>query len=574
MNKIKVYFYFFVLIFISLGASCNTGNDKQSIVKKIDSIPPKKEVKPKAYAISSDKTIQEIVYKGKKYVFIEANLKKQDVELFNEIDSTQKVHDFKSIHAVKEKENKQLLFAMNAGMFSKSQKPIGLYVSEGEISTPINLIQKGPGHRGNFYDFPPNGVFVINAKNKAFIIKSAEFGTFEKKNETLLATQSGPMLVIDGVFNKAFNDGSPNVNIRNGVGVNKKGNPVFVISKQEVNFYEFSVLFRDVLDCDNALYLDGVVSQWFAPEVNEKIESKYKIGPIVSVSNKKILKKKKDKKKKKEEDKKKGNDKKKDKGKKKPNQKEIKDTIVTKETSEGINKPKNKESIISKKVFLNKNYIVVEVDPKKLSVELFNKIDKNRVHNFNTIEKQKLENKEELIFAMNAGMFDENLMPIGLYVSEGKLIHPINLIKKGYGNFYSLPPNGVFAIDNKNKAYILSSDSFEKKTKSKKITLATQSGPMLVINGKFNKAFNQGSPNLNIRNGVGINRKGKIIFVISEDRVNFYEFSQFFRDELGCKNALYLDGFISQWYAPEFHDEVMKGTQLGPIISVSVKKKK
>lgn len=73
---------------------------------------------------------------------------------------------------------------------------------------------------------------------------------------------------------------------------------------------------------------------------------------------------------------------------------------------------------------------------------------------------------------------------------------------------------------------------------------------MLVIDGAIHPAFKQGSANLNIRNGVGILPDGKIIFAMSRQEINLYDFAQYFQS-LGCKNALYLDGFVSRTYLPE-----------------------
>ena len=73
---------------------------------------------------------------------------------------------------------------------------------------------------------------------------------------------------------------------------------------------------------------------------------------------------------------------------------------------------------------------------------------------------------------------------------------------------------------------------------------------MLIGKGQIHPEFKQGSLNLNIRNGAGILPDGKIVFAMSEEPINFYDFATFFKD-LGCRNALYLDGLTSQLYWPE-----------------------
>ena len=75
------------------------------------------------------------------------------------------------------------------------------------------------------------------------------------------------------------------------------------------------------------------------------------------------------------------------------------------------------------------------------------------------------------------------------------------------------------------------------------IKYATQSGPMLIIDGQIHPAFKQGTANLNIRNGVGILPNNKLLFVMSKKEMNLYDFANYFKNS-GCINALYLDGFV------------------------------
>jgi uncharacterized protein YigE (DUF2233 family) len=99
------------------------------------------------------------------------------------------------------------------------------------------------------------------------------------------------------------------------------------------------------------------------------------------------------------------------------------------------------------------------------------------------------------------------------------------------------------------------------------IKFATQSGPMLVVNGEIHTAFKKGSSNLNIRNGVGILPNNHILFAMSKKEINFYDFAQFFKNA-GCKNALYLDGFVSRTYLPE-KNWVQTDGQFGVMIGVT-----
>ena len=104
------------------------------------------------------------------------------------------------------------------------------------------------------------------------------------------------------------------------------------------------------------------------------------------------------------------------------------------------------------------------------------------------------------------------------------------------------------------------------------IKYATQSGPMLVIDGQVHSSFKDGSTNLNIRNGVGILPDNKVIFAMSKTEINFYDFAKYFQS-LGCKNALYLDGFVSRTYLPEKKWTQTDGN-FGVMICVTKKKNK
>ena len=155
-----------------------------------------------------------------------------------------------------EGKNKQLTFAMNGGMYRKDNSPQGLFIENNVVVSPLDTASGG----GNFY-LKPNGVFYVTMDNHALISKTTDFVDNENVK---FATQSGPMLLIDGEVHPAFKEGSKNLNIRNGVGILPDGNVIFAISKEEVNFYDFALFFQK-MNCKNALYLDGFVSRAYIP---------------------------------------------------------------------------------------------------------------------------------------------------------------------------------------------------------------------------------------------------------------------------------------------------------------------
>ena len=191
-------------------------------------------------------------------------------------------------------------------------------------------------------------------------------------------------------------------------------------------------------------------------------------------------------------------------------------------------------------------FVSYQVDVSKADLRLYWKNDRDQqFHSIANLKSWVESKNKKLVFAMNGGMYMEDRAPLGLYIENTKQLRHLNTAK-GSGNFY-LQPNGVFYITNDNKAGICKTQDFENKGK---IKYATQSGPLLVVDGAINTVFTKGSVNTNIRNGVGILPSGEVIFAMSKSNVNFYDFAQYFQ-HLGCKYALYLDGFVSRTYLPE-----------------------
>ncbi|MDF1729190.1 MAG: phosphodiester glycosidase family protein, partial [Sulfitobacter sp.] len=98
---------------------------------------------------------------------------------------------------------------------------------------------------------------------------------------------------------------------------------------------------------------------------------------------------------------------------------------------------------------------------------------------------------------------------------------------------------------------------------------ATQSGPMLVIDGALHPRVLRDSTSRFVRNGVGTTADGqRAVFVISNEVVTFHEFGSLFRDHLKLPQALYFDGNVSRIRAPDLGRDDAGFTTLGPIIGV------
>ena len=180
---------------------------------------------------------------------------------------------FAAVNTALEAEGRQLGFAMNAGMFHSDLTPVGLYVENGQEKARL-VTSDGPGNFGLL----PNGVFCV--AERFAVIESRAFK--EAPPACRFATQSGPMLVIDGALHPRFLPTSDSYNYRNGVGVADDGRAIFVISNDEVNFHSFARYFRDVLAVQNALFLDGSISRLYAPEL-DRDDLGFPMGPIVGV---------------------------------------------------------------------------------------------------------------------------------------------------------------------------------------------------------------------------------------------------------------------------------------------------
>lgn len=172
-----------------------------------------------------------------------------------------------------------------------------------------------------------------------------------------------------------------------------------------------------------------------------------------------------------------------------------------------------------------------------------------------------------LTFATNGGMFTKDHAPLGLFVQDQQTLAPLDTAR-GDGNFY-LQPNGVFYITTDNVPVVCQTSDFKD---DGTIQYATQSGPMLIIDGQIHPAFRQGSSNLQIRNGVGILPDNRVVFAMSTSEISFYDLATYFQG-LGCRNALYLDGFVSRTYLPE-KEWIQTDGDLGVMIGVTSKESK
>ncbi len=189
---------------------------------------------------------------------------------------------------------------------------------------------------------------------------------------------------------------------------------------------------------------------------------------------------------------------------------------------------------------------VVRVDLEQATLRLYwMKDDGKRIGSLVNLKKLIEQRGETMLFATNAGIFRPGFIPGGLHIEDGRELTALNL-RDGQGNFH-LKPNGVFYIG-EDGAHAVSSEAYAPSADD--LLLATQSGPMLVIDGSIHPAFQEDSQHRRVRSGVGVQSPKVVYFVLSRDLITFHQLARFFRDELGCRDALYLDGDISSFYVP------------------------
>lgn len=228
-----------------------------------------------ALAAPADAACREMQHEGLTHVVCEVAAG-DDLRLFHSGPDGVPLGSFGRIDAMLEPQGQTLAFAMNAGMYHADRRPVGLYIENGQQAAPL-VTAAGPGNFG----MRPNGVFCIRPDGGFAIIESRAFAAAPPDCRD--ATQSGPMLVIDGALHPRFLPDSASRFVRNGIGISADGRrAVLAISRSRVNFHEFARLFRDALQLPQALYFDGNVSRLYAPNLGRD-DFGFPMGPVIGV---------------------------------------------------------------------------------------------------------------------------------------------------------------------------------------------------------------------------------------------------------------------------------------------------
>ena len=195
-------------------------------------------------------------------------------------------------------------------------------------------------------------------------------------------------------------------------------------------------------------------------------------------------------------------------------------------------------------------YRVVTLDLSHDTLELhWQDADGHAYASIDTLKRAAEAGGRALAFATNAGIYDRENRPLGLTIADGRTLRPLNTTRGRSGNF-GMQPNGVFYVDRAGHAGVATTAAWQQRGIDARI--ATQSGPMLVVDGEVNANFVEESESRKWRSGVCVPADGRVVFAVSESPVTFHAFALVFRDALGCRDALYLDGTLSRiWTAAD-----------------------
>lgn len=218
------------------------------------------------------------------------------------------------------------------------------------------------------------------------------------------------------------------------------------------------------------------------------------------------------------------------------------------------------------------NIFIVNMTKQNINLHLNNRFS-GKYFYFDSVKFDLNSKNHSPLMITNAGMFNPSYQPVGLYIENaGKVLQELDTSQTFTGENFYLHPNGVFYVDTNNIPSILTTTNFLIKhhLDYSSIKLATQSGPMLVIDNKIHPKFAQNSINYKIRSGVGVIDHQRVVFSVTLDKFTFYDFAETFKDILGCENALFLDGQISRMYLKDYPEIEYSGI-FGPIISITEK---
>lgn len=153
--------------------------------------------------------------------------------------------------------DKNTIFAMNGEMYMEgSYAPVGLYIENRKVIHKAVVVNNPNVNFG----INPQAVFFIDTENRAGLVRVQSRN--EKKYK--YAVEIAPMLLEDGKVNPALSRFNGKCKYRNGVGITKEGQVVFILASTRTTFSDFATLFQEN-GCVAAAFIDGGISQCWRP---------------------------------------------------------------------------------------------------------------------------------------------------------------------------------------------------------------------------------------------------------------------------------------------------------------------
>jgi uncharacterized protein YigE (DUF2233 family) len=143
--------------------------------------------------------------------------------------------------------------AMNGGIYAKTTRRWGCISTRACRRLRLTALPAA----ATFLSVPA-GCFICRAKAKIVSIDK-----FKPSSTIAYAVQSGPMLIENGTINWRLKPSASSRKLRNGVGITRQGQVIFMLSDRETNFYDFACYAQSTLNVRQMLYLDGTISKMY-----------------------------------------------------------------------------------------------------------------------------------------------------------------------------------------------------------------------------------------------------------------------------------------------------------------------
>jgi uncharacterized protein YigE (DUF2233 family) len=177
-----------------------------------------------------------------------------------------------------------LVFATNGGIFERVDSASGLLIAEGKQYSPLDTTRLQSDCANNFH-CEPNAVFFSTARGLGKVLSTEDFVRWRHQHphtSLKFATQSGPMLVRKGRLARRFSSNVRFKKLRTGVGIRTDGSIVFAAA-DSITPLDFATVFMDELHATDAMFLDGVISEFYV--LGDAIPGEQNFASILGVTS-------------------------------------------------------------------------------------------------------------------------------------------------------------------------------------------------------------------------------------------------------------------------------------------------